>query len=39
MHACSAFIFSSVWVAEWPTFWEIAAHLVDHVFNLYFDYL
>ena len=31
-------IFSSVSVAEWLTFWEIAAHSVDHMFSLYFDY-
>ena len=30
-------IFSSVSVAE--CFWEMAAHLVDHMFSLYFDYL
>ena len=32
-------IFSSVWVAEWPPFAEIAAHSIDHMFSLYFDYL
>ena len=32
-------IFSSFWFAEWPPFGEIAAHLVDHMFSLYFDYL
>ena len=26
-------------VAELATFWEIAAHSVDHMFSLYFDYL
>ena len=31
--------FSSVWVAEWPHFWEIAVHSLDHMFSLYFDYL
>ena len=36
---CVHFIFSSVSVAEWPPFWEIAAHSVDHMFSLYFDYL
>ena len=35
---CVHIIFSSVSVAE-ATFWEIAAHLVDHMFSLYFDYL
>ena len=34
---CVHIIFSSVSVAEWP--WEIAAHSVDHMFSLYFDYL
>ena len=24
---------SAVSVAEWPTFWEIAAHPVDHMFS------
>ena len=24
---------SSVWVAEWPPFGEIAAHSVDHMFS------
>ena len=33
-----SFHFSSVWVAEWPPFWERAALSVDH-FTLYFDYL
>ena len=29
----------SVWVAESvATFWEIAAHSVDHMFSLYFDF-
>ena len=31
--------FSSVWVAEWPPFGGKAAHSVDHMFSLYFDYL
>ena len=31
---CVHIIFSSV-----STFWEIAAHSVDYVFSLYFDYL
>ena len=30
---------SSVWVAEWPTFWEIAARSVSNLFSLYFVYL
>ena len=29
------YTFSSVWVAEWLTFWEIAAHSVSHLFSLY----
>ena len=29
------FIFSLVWVADWP----LAANSVDHLFSLYFDYL
>ena len=32
---CVHIIFSSVSVAEW----EIAAHSVDNMFSLYFDYL
>ena len=28
--------FSSVGVSEWPTYWEIVAHLVSHLFTLYF---
>ena len=32
-------IFSSVSVTKWQPFWEIAAHSVDHMFSLYFDYL
>ena len=36
---CVNIIFSSVWVAEWPPFGKIAAHLVDHMFSSYFDYL
>ena len=35
---CVHIIFSSVSVAEWPPF-GIAAHSVDHMFSLYFDYL
>ena len=31
-------IFSLVWVAEWPPF-KKAAHSVNHVFTLYFEYL
>ena len=33
------YIFSSVWVAMWPHFGEGAAHSIDHMFSLYFDYL
>ena len=33
------YTFSSVWVAEWLTFLEIAASLVGHVFSLSFVYL
>ena len=36
---CVHIIFSSVWVAEWPPFCKIAAHAIDHMFSLYFDYL
>ena len=36
---CVHIIFSSVSVAEWSPFVEIAAHSVDHMFFLYFDYL
>ena len=36
---CVHFIFSSVSVAKWPLFWEIAAHSVDLMFSLYVDYL
>ena len=37
---CVHIIFSSVSVAEWPPFLEIAAHSVDmDMFSLYFDYL
>ena len=36
---CVHIIFSSVWVAEWPSFGKIAAHSGDHMFSLYFDYL
>ena len=32
-------LFSSVWVAEWPPFGEIAAQSVDRMFSLDFDYL
>ena len=38
VYVCS-YYFSSFWVAEWPPFWEIAAHSVDYMFSLYFDYL
>ena len=34
MYVCS-YNFSSAWVAELPTFWERAAHSVDHMFSLY----
>ena len=33
------FTFSSVWVAEWPHFWEIAVRSVSNLFSLYFVYL
>ena len=36
---CVHIIFSSVWVAEWLPFIEIAAQSVDPMFSLYFDYL
>ena len=36
---CVHIIFSSVLVSEWPTFCEIAAHSVDPMFSLHFDYL
>ena len=36
---CVNIIFSSVSVAEWPHFGKKAAHSVDHMFSLYFDYL
>ena len=29
--SCVHIILSSVWVDEWPPFWEIAAHSVDRV--------
>ena len=35
---CVRIIFSSVSVAGWPSF-GVAAHSVDHMFALYFDYL
>ena len=31
--------FSLVTVAEWPFFGEGAAHSIDRLFSLYFDYL
>ena len=31
-------ILSSVWVAEWPFYGERAAHLVEHMYSLVFDY-
>ena len=37
-YVCS-YYFSSVWVAEWHPFWEIAAQSVDNVFSIRFDYL
>ena len=33
------YTFSSVWVAEWPPFLEIAARSVGHMFLLSFVYL
>ena len=36
---CVHIIYSLVSVSEWSTFLEIAAHLVDHMFSLYFDYV
>ena len=33
------YTFSSVCVAEWPPFWEIAARSVSNFFSLYFVYL
>ena len=33
------YTFSSVWVADVSTFWEIAARLVGHLFLLSFFYL
>ena len=33
------YTFSSVWVAEWPLFLEIAARSVSNFFSLYFVYL
>ena len=33
------YTFSSVWVAERPFFWEIAARSVNNLFSLYFVYL
>ena len=36
---CIHIIFSSVSVAEWPPFLEIATHSFDHMFSLYFDFL
>ena len=32
------YTFSSVWVAEWPLFCEIAARSVSNLFSLYFVY-
>ena len=31
-------MFILFWVAKWPPFGKIAAHSVDHMFSLYFDY-
>ena len=36
---CVHYTFSSVWVAEWPPFGEIAARSVSILFSLYFVYL
>ena len=33
------YTFSSAWVAQVVTFWEIAAHSVGHLFSLSFVYL
>ena len=33
------YTFSSVWVAEWLPFWEIAARSVSNLFSLYLVYL
>ena len=33
------YTFSLVWVAAWPTFWEIAARSAGHMFSLSFVYL
>ena len=33
------YTFSSAWVAEWATFWEIAARSVSNLFSLYCVYL
>ena len=30
------YTFSTVYVAEWPPFWEIAARSVSNLFSLYF---
>ena len=30
------YTFSSVWVAEWPPFWKIAARSVNNLFSLHF---
>ena len=38
-HLTCVHIFSSVSVAEWPSFLKIAYHSVDHMLSLYFDYL
>ena len=35
---CVHIILSSVSVAEWPPVGKIAAHFVDHMFSLYFNY-
>ena len=31
---CVHNMFRSVWVAEWPPFWEMVAHSVEHRFSL-----
>ena len=35
---CVHIIFSLVWVTDLPPFGKIAAHSVNHMFSLYFDY-
>ena len=38
-HTCVNIMFSSFGLLSGHQFWEIAAHSVDHMFSLYFDYL